>query len=132
MTCTKCGAEVPDNQLACSCFMVAADNEIESRALKAFASGSGIYLTTAPTSGYHLMPNARGCLTLCHKKRCGRPENKLVFAEDIRKKDAELTAGKKPDWCVECLKKALQSANAEKPQPIPGRPVERQQQKSKS
>jgi hypothetical protein len=134
MTCPKCGAEVPEGKIACQCFLVAVDNEIETRALKNFAEGpphtSRLYLTSSPSSGYHLMPMPRDCLTLCRKKRYGRPETRIIFADEIRKKGLDITSGKKPDWRMGCLMKALQSANAGKPQPAKDNSEERQPQKS--
>jgi len=130
MTCPKCGAEVPEGKIACRCFLVAVDDEIETLALKNFAEGFALYLTSSLSSGYHLMPMPRGCLTLCRKKRYGRPETRIIFADEIRKKGLDITSGKKPDWCMDCLMKALQSANAGKPVTVTGAPEERQQQKS--
>lgn len=128
MICTKCGAEVPagqgykkDNQLVCTCFLVHADNEIETRALKLFSDGRPLWLTNAPSSGHHIMPNPANCLTLCHKKRLGHPETRGISGLDVANKAAEMKAGKKPDWCVECLLKA-QSANTEPVHSVPGIP----------
>jgi hypothetical protein len=110
---------------------VAVDNEIEARALKNFAEqGSRLFLTSSPSSGYHLMPMPQDCLSLCRKKRYHRPETRIIFADEIRKKGLAITSGKKPDWCMDCLMKALQSANAGKSQPVPCASEERQQQKS--
>lgn len=63
MICSKCGAEVPDNQLVCNCFAVEADNEASRIALARFMADEGwLYLTH---SGDHLLPASRDSLTLC-------------------------------------------------------------------
>jgi hypothetical protein len=131
MTCTKCGAEVPEGKIACQCFLVAVDDEIEALALKNFAAGARLFLTSSPSSGYHLMPNQRDCLSLCRKKRYHGPETRPIFADEIRKKGLAITSGKKPDWCMDCLMKALQSANAGKPVTVTGAPEERQPQNNR-
>ena len=128
MICTKCGAEIPEGKIACTCFLVHADNELEARALKLFSDGRPLWLTNAPSSGHHILPAPGNCLTLCHKKRLGHPEVRGLSGLDVANESASMKAGKKPQWCVECLQKA-QSANAEKSQPVPGRPGERQQKR---
>lgn len=108
MVCPKCHAEVPEGKIACTCFLVAFDNEIESLALKNFAGGDRLYLTTAPTSGHHLMPNASCCLTLCRKRRLRSPGSRR-FSQEIEKKALAITNGEHVDWCLPCLIKALNS-----------------------
>jgi len=70
MTCPSCHAEVPPGQLVCDCFQVNADKEVQERALAAFIQrGQLLYRTSALTSGHHLLPARKNCLSLCHKKR---------------------------------------------------------------
>jgi hypothetical protein len=130
MICTECGAEVPDNMIVCDCFRVAADTEIETRYLDLFVSGGPLFLQCAPTSDHHILPIDGNCLTLCHKKRFRRAETRKLYAGEVRTKYEDMTSGKKPDWCVDCLKRAFQSANAGKTQPVSGDSRERQTQKS--
>lgn len=140
MICPKCGAEVPaelgwkgDNQLVCDCFRIELDTELERKNLEAFAQRGGpLYLTSALSSHYHLLPTERRAITLCRKKRYMRPETRTIFAAEIRKKGEQLAAGAKPDWCMECLTKALQSANAGRSQTVTESPAERQPQSGKS
>lgn len=130
MICSKCGAEVPDNKLVCKCFLVACDNEIESRALAEFNDSHPIFMTSAPSSGYHLLPIDGKCITLCRKKRVGHPETRRIYPNSLIKAREDLIKARE-DWCRPCLQKLYQSANAGLTQPAKDTPVERQQQKGK-
>jgi hypothetical protein len=106
MTCPHCHAEIPSNKLVCDCFQVQGDNELQDRTLKLFVADRGyLFVTRAATSGHHLLPTARNCLALCHKKRFQRADVSVI---DIRQfRDSQIavkqTPGSPPDrFCKAC------------------------------
>jgi hypothetical protein len=110
MVCPKCGAKIPEGKIACDCFRAAFDNEVEAKALGRFASHDvPLYLMRAATGGHHILPIDGNCLSLCRKKRHQHPETRKLYSEEARKKGLAVTNGAKPDWCWDCLSKALKA-----------------------
>ena len=61
MTCKTCGSEIPEGQLACSCFMDRALTEIETKVLNAFHEGRlPLYRLVHPPAHPAFMPGVRG------------------------------------------------------------------------
>ena len=106
--CQKCGAEVPPNQLVCTCFQVPLDQEIEKRGLESFANpkgnGASGYLYRTETG--HLSParNTQGVLMLCGKQRYKTNVETSVLD---RERFEKIMAG--PEWkeelCIGCAQK---------------------------
>lgn len=141
MMCSKCGAEVPDNQLVCNCFAVEADNESQRISLARFMADEGcLYLTH---SGDHLLPASRDSLTLCRVVKVTGDQTKAGFrrfkhpeVDPIRR--AQLQKPWSDRVCQKCMEvvmaaasDALQSANAGNPLNVTEPPAERQRQSRK-
>lgn len=68
LICSKCGAEVPDGQLVCSCFLQVMYAEIESIALARFRQGGDLFRMDGARSGNHLLSVKGRGWTLCRPK----------------------------------------------------------------
>lgn len=101
MVCGKCGAEIPPGKLACDCFQVEADNEVEKRALERFQKGGTLW-TWSKKGRVHLLPSVEYCLTLCRKERIKKPTSIRVFYGP----DLKLPNTKDRELCELCRRKA--------------------------
>jgi hypothetical protein len=105
LICKKCGAEIPDNKIACDCFRVEADRETRTRALEAFKSGHGcLYLVSASTqpARRHLLPRKGQCVSLCGKQFYkANPETQVIWKTQFP--DLRLI---KPHACPLCIEVA--------------------------
>jgi hypothetical protein len=94
--CSRCHAEIPPGKLACDCFQVEADNEVEKRALDRLQKGGTLW-SWSKAGTLHLLPSVKFCLTLCRQHRVKQPTSVRVFhLSDLRPGDAV---------CELCLRK---------------------------
>jgi len=96
--CQKCGAEY--HGLACPCFQVTADNEIEHVALKRFMAGTSPLFITPKK---HILPQPHTCLTLCRSERVKKPDTRSVLKHEFVRVSAEPGNG----LCQGCFDKVL-------------------------
>lgn len=103
LVCKKCGAEYTG--LACTCFQVTADNEIERIGFERFLKQDGpLYVSSKKHR--HIMPQAHSCLSICRNERLPKHEVAAIYKRDLAKSLTD-AAIKKP-VCSACLDKVLE------------------------
>ena len=117
MVCQKCGAEVPEGQIICTCFQVPLDQEIEKRGLESFANpkGNGASGCLYRTQTGHLSPTRKtqGVLMLCGKQRYKSNVDTSPW-DRVHFEKCMASATWKEELCIGCAQKVTAFLKATK------------------